>query len=136
MSLDSILKHILDEAGVRRQEILRQARKESEALIQEARVEADSLYQGILNQAMQDCEKTKERLLVDARLGAKKDLLLAKQELIGEVFAMLKAALRTDRLKKQQVLEDKIKEAPEDIDFYLAKLRQDYETEIAEMLFK
>jgi len=136
MSLDSILKHILDEAGSKRQEILRQAHLEAEALIQESRAQADAVYQDIIGRAEKDCRKNKERLLVEARLEAKKGLLLVKQELIAEVFARLKSGLKSDKLKKEQVSQDKVKEVPEDLDFYLAKLRQDYETEIAGILFK
>jgi len=136
MSFDSILKHILDEAGSKRQEILRQAHLEAEALIQEAKAQADAVYRDIIVRAQKDCQKNKERLLVNARLEAKKSLLLVKQELIAEVFTRLRMALKSDRFKKEQVSQDKVKEVPEDLDFYLAKLRQDYETEIAEVLFK
>ncbi len=136
MSFDSILKHILDEAGSKRQEILRQAHLEAEILIQEARAQADTLYQDIIGQAKKDCQKNKERLLVEARLEAKKNLLLVKQGLIAEVFTRLRMGLKSDRFKKEQVSQDKVKEVPEDLDFYLAKLRQDYETEIAGILFK
>jgi len=136
MSLDSILKHILDEAGAKRDEIIREAQKETEALIQAAGAEAEALYKDIIIHTKQDCEKNRERLLVNARLEARKSLLCAKQTLVEEVFKRLKAGLKSDKFKRQQISEGKIKEAPEDLDFYLAKLRRDYETEIAGILFK
>ena len=136
MSLDSILKHILDEANNQRQEIIRQARFEAEAIIQEARLRAKVVSEEVMHQAREDCQRCRQRLLVSARLEAKKGLLSVKQELITEVFGRLKSGLKGDRFKKQQVLQEKIKEVPEDLNFYLAQLRQDYEALVAEILFK
>jgi vacuolar-type H+-ATPase subunit E/Vma4 len=135
MSLESIINHILEEAGTKKQEIIQQAQKETERMIQEARLEADNLYQGIIIKAKADAERQKHQLLVQARLEQKKNLLKTKQEFIDNLFQELKSTLREGKIKKQEVYGDKIKEAAEDIDFYLEKSRHAYESEIAGILF-
>ena len=55
--------------------------------------------------------------------------------MIDSVFEKLKLTPESNKFKKQQVSADNVKEAPEDVDFYLKQLRQDYETEIARILF-
>ena len=135
MSLESIINHILEEAGTKKQEIIQQAQKEAARIIQEARVEADNLYREIIAKAKVDAERQKHQLLVQGRLEQKKNLLKTKQELIDSLFQELKSTLREGKIKKQQVFQDKIKEVAEDIDFYLEKIRHDYESEIAGILF-
>jgi len=136
MSLESIIQHILKEAGTKKQGIIQQAQKEAERMIQEGRLEADNLYQDIIAQAKADAQRQKNQLLVQARLEQKKNLLKTKQESIDSLFRELKSRLREGKVKKQQVYSDKIKEMAEDIDFYLEKSRHDYESEIGEILFR
>ncbi len=135
MSLESIINHILEEASAKEQEIIQQAKKEAGRMIQEARLEADNLYQGIIIKAKADAERQKHQLLVQARLEQKKKLLRTKQESIDSLFQELKSTLGEGKIKKQEVYGDKIKEVAEDIDFYLEKIRHDYESEIAGILF-
>ena len=136
MSLESIISHILEEAGTKKQEIIQQAQKETERITQEAQLEADNLYQDIIAQAKADAERQKHPLLVQARLEQKKSLLKTKQELIDSLFQELKSTLREGKIKREQVSQDKIKEVAEDIDFYLEQSRHDYESEIAGILFR
>jgi len=136
MSLESIINHILEEAGTKKQEIIQQAQKEAERIIQETRLAADNLYQDIIAKAKADAKGEKHQLLVQARLEQKKNLLKTKQELIDSLFRELKSTLREGKIKKQQVYGDKIKEVAEDIDFYLEKIRHDYESQIAGVLFR
>lgn len=135
MSLESILNHIIKKAEAEKDTILQNARRQAEEIIKEASQEADRLYQNILNLARQDGARQRQGALVNYRLQQQKNLLSAKQQLITEVFVRLKSQLHSDKFKKQQVYVDKTEEAPEDVDFYLAKIRQDYETEIAKILF-
>lgn len=135
MSLESILNHILAEANTQRDKIIQEAKFAADKIIQEAKQEAEALYQEELNKEKTLSLAQRQRLVVNARLEEKKKLLEAKQELIDNAFEKLKLTLKSDRFKKQQVSADRIKEVPEDIDFYLKQLRQDYETEIAGILF-
>lgn len=135
MSLESILEHILNKATIEKEGIIQKAKAERDKIIQEARLEAGQLYQEILDKQKTLYLAEKQKLVVSARLEQKMDLLKAKQELIDSVFNKLRMALRSDKFKKQQVLTDRVKEIPEDIDFYLEKIRQDNETAIAGMFF-
>lgn len=136
MSLESILEHIFNESNLEREKITKAAKLEAEKIIQEGRREAGVLYKDIFEKEKTIYENQKQRLLVNARLEHKKNTLLVKQELIGAAFKKLKASLKAEKFKKEQVLTDKIKEMPEDLDFYLDRFRQDHEIEIARILFK
>lgn len=135
MSLESILKHISDEAEAEEKKIVQEAKAKAEETIRLAEQQAEVIYQGISSQARVDYESQKQRQIVHARLEKKKKLLEAKQELMNSVFKKIKSELETGNLKKQQVFPNEVKEAPEDIDFYLNRFRQDYEAKIAEILF-
>lgn len=136
MSLESILSHILDKANTERERIIQEARSEAQRIIKEANLEAEKLYQGILDKERTLYERQKQRLIVNARLESRKDLLAAKQELVDSVFKKLKSTLNKTKLKKQQVAQEKVHEVAEDIDFYLNQIRPDCESEIAKILFK
>jgi vacuolar-type H+-ATPase subunit E/Vma4 len=136
MSLESILEHIVNESGFQQEKIIQAARHEAARIVQGARAEAEGLYKDIYEQERVVFENQKQKQLVNARLEHKKSLLLAKQGLMDRAFKKLKSILKAERFKKEQVLADRVKEAPENIDFYLARFRQEHETEIAGILFK
>jgi vacuolar-type H+-ATPase subunit E/Vma4 len=135
MSLESILKHILDEAKAEAAQIVQQAKEETAEIIQKAKEEAERLYQEGRDKEKALYEKEKQKSIVQTRLEIKKNLLAAKQELIERVFKELKTALSKTQLKKQRIAPDKVQVVAQDIDFYLAKVRPDYEAEIAKILF-
>ncbi len=135
MALESILEHIINKAKKEEENIIQEAELQADKIIQEAKLEAEKLYREILNKEKALAEAEKQKLVVNARLEEKMNLLKAKQELINDVFNKLKSALAGNKFKKQQVLTDKVKEVPEDIDFYLTDIRQENEAEIAGMLF-
>lgn len=135
MSLESILEHILNDAALGREKIIQEAGGQAQTILREARQEADILYQDILRKAGSDDASQKQRRIVGARLEYKKRLLEAKQELIDSVFKKAKSTLKSGVFRKQLVFADKVSEAAADIDFYFSKFRQDYETEIAQILF-
>lgn len=136
MSLEAILNHILEEAKEEKEKIIQKAKEEKEKIIQAAKAKAERLYQEILEKEKAENERQRQKRLVNARLEAKINLLRTKQELIDAVFKELKSHLSQDKLKKQQISQDKVQDIPEDMDFYLSKIRQDYETEIAKILFE
>lgn len=135
MSLESILGRIENEVFIQRDRIIQEAREEAEKIIQQAKMDAEKLYKEILYKERALYEHQRQKLIVNTRLEAKKNLLAAKQELIDAVFIKLKSAFKKEKFKKQQIFQHKINEVSEDIDFYLNKIRPDYETEIAKILF-
>ena len=136
MSLESILEHILQQANTEKNSIIQEARLDAERITSAAQQEADILFREIIAREKAAYENQRQWLIVNARLEQKKNLLSTKQGWVDSVFKKLKPTLKGDQLKKQQVSPDKVKEVPEDIDFYLSKLRQDYETEIARIIFE
>jgi vacuolar-type H+-ATPase subunit E/Vma4 len=135
MSLESILQRITNNADAESQKIIQQARREAEVIIQQAQKEADKMYEGLLAKEKILYEAQKQKFIVNARLEYKKDLLSAKQGLINGVLEKVKHRLGKDKLKKEQIAQDKIYEVSEDIDFFLGQLLRDCETEIAKVLF-
>ena len=136
MSLESILQHIIEEANFQKEKIIQEAKQEAHKIIQLAKLDAEELYRDILNQEKGLYERQKQKIMVNARLEDKKSLLASKQELIDAVFVKLKSTLKKDKFKKEQIFQNKTQELAEDLDFYLNKIRPDYETEIAQILFE
>jgi vacuolar-type H+-ATPase subunit E/Vma4 len=136
MSLESILNHILDEAKQQRGQLIQEAVLAKEKIIQEAKQEARELYLEGLNKEKSIYESQRQKLIVRARLESKKDLLGARQELISSIFEKLKSQLHKDEFKKQQISFDKVREVPEDLDFYLKRLKPEYEAEISKIIFR
>ncbi|MBM3252226.1 MAG: hypothetical protein FJZ11_05580 [Candidatus Omnitrophica bacterium] len=135
MSLEAILSQIMNDANGQRNIILKQANQQKEEILRQARQDADKIYQEILDREKSAFEAEKQKFIINVRLEARKQLLCAKQELIDLAFERLKSELKKDTFKKKQILQDGIKEVPEDINFYLSKIRPEYESRLAEILF-
>jgi V/A-type H+-transporting ATPase subunit E len=135
MSLESILNHIIAQGDSQKEKIIQESGRQAQGIIQNAKEEADKLYQEIIDREKSLYLAEKQKRIVNARLEARKNLLRIKQELIDLLFEELKSQLAKEKFKKRQVFLNKELEVPEDIDFYLAKIRVDYESEIARHLF-
>jgi vacuolar-type H+-ATPase subunit E/Vma4 len=136
MSLDSILSHITKENDIERDKIIKAAQSQAREVVREAHKEAEAIYAQGLAKEKAACESQRQRLLAAVQLESKKKILQAKQELIGEVIAKLKPHLKKEKFKRKEIRFDAVKETAEALSFYLNKLRQDYESEIARMLFE
>jgi len=135
MSLELILNHIINQAQLEREKIIQEAERQAEGIIREAKLEAGQIYQEMLSREEAHNENLKQRLIINARLQQKKRLLEAKQESISAVFKKLKAELKKEKFKKEQVFHDRVHEVTEDTDFHLNNFRLDNESTIAGMLF-
>lgn len=135
MSLESILEHILSQANCQKDKIIETAKEEADKIIQAAKLEADKLFQESLEKEKRLYLAGQQKRLVEAHLEAKRQILESKQELISHVFEKLKAGLDKNRFKKERIASDKVEEVNEDLDFYLNKIRPDYEAQIAKILF-
>lgn len=136
MPLDSILEHIINNADNEAGKIIEQARLSKGNILKEAKEEADKLYNQRLQKEKAAGERTKRGLLVNARLESKKSILAAKQELLSQVFEKLKPTFAGTKLSRELIGRDKTSEVAEDIDFYIDKIKTDYETEVARILFE
>jgi len=135
MSLDSILNHIIAEADSQKEKIIQEANQQAQGIIQDAKEEADKLYQEIIDKEKSLYLAERQKLIVNGRLEAKKNLLQAKQDSIDLLFEKLKNQLTKEKFRKKRVFLDKEQDTPEDMNFYLDKIRVDYESEIAQSLF-
>lgn len=135
MSLESILKRINSGAEAEADKIIQDAKREAQNIIQQAKKEAQDIYQEILNKEKAALESQKQKLIVNARLKNKMQLLSVKQELMDSVFKELKAKLDKAKLKKEEISHEKRHLVSEDVDFYLKQIRPDFEREIARILF-
>ncbi|HOX54082.1 MAG: hypothetical protein PHI86_02180 [Candidatus Omnitrophica bacterium] len=135
MSLEAILSHIMNDAKGQRDILLKQANQEKEEILKQAKADAARAYQAILDREKSIFEAEKQKLIVNARLDVRKQLLSCKQELIDSAFERFKSGIKHDIFKKKQIFSDETKEVPEDINFYLAKIRPEYEAELAQILF-
>lgn len=83
---DRIIKRILADAQTRAEEIKVDAARIMESIDSEARQKAAHGKKQILDQARKDAEEQKRRIIGMAQLDIRKELLSAKQNLIGEAF--------------------------------------------------
>lgn len=135
MSLDSILNYIIGEANKKKDDIIREARQQADAVLREARQQADKLYQEIIDSEKFLLEKERQKIIVNSRLEGKKNSLKTKQEMIDAVFEKVKSSLKKGKFKRVKIYHDKTEEVDEDVDFYLNKIRLDYEAELAKIFF-
>ncbi|MDW7739198.1 MAG: V-type ATP synthase subunit E family protein [Bacillota bacterium] len=85
---ERIIQRILDDAGKKSDAIQKEAADKTERLVAEAEQKAKRKKQQILEQAGKVAEEHKRRIIGVAQLEARKELLSAKQDLIGDAFSM------------------------------------------------
>lgn len=135
MGIDSILERILNEGKRQQDAIISEAVAQAEKIGVEGQQTAREASRKILGEEVARIAMNRQRRLTAVRLENRKDVLRVKQEIMARLFTELKPALKKKRLKKRQVSIAQVKDVGEDVDFFLARLRQDVETEIAAILF-
>ncbi len=83
---DRIIQRVLDDAQARAESIKAEASEKADAIESEAREKANRRKEHILEQASKSADEQKSRIIGVAQLEARKKLLAAKQEMIGEAF--------------------------------------------------
>jgi vacuolar-type H+-ATPase subunit E/Vma4 len=135
MALDAILTRIQDETDTQVRAIIQEARLQAVKSLEAGRQEADKSYHATMLAAKNLAAQKKKRALVICRLENRKKILKTKEEILDHLFEKVQSHLKKGKLKKQVVSVRKRQEVPEDIGFYLEKLRRDIETELAQLLF-
>ena len=100
MGAEKITSKIVEDANKNAEKILAEALNEKEAILTEAKEEASTKEQAIAKKGEKDAEMTKNRILAEARLSAKKKLLEEREKTIQ---LTLEKEME-DRLKKVTVL--------------------------------
>ena len=83
---ERISRRILSDAQSRAEGLLAEATEEASAIVAEAEKEAAKRKEQILERAQKETEEQKRRILGIAQLDARKEILVAKQEIIEEAF--------------------------------------------------
>jgi len=135
MALDSIIAHIQAQAASQAESIMQQAREQEAQLLNDGKTAAEKLYHDLLALEKNRRERQKQRQLVNCHLENRKKILQTKEEILDSLFEKVRTHLQKGKIKKQVVSANEQREIPEDIGFYLDKLRRDFETQIAVMLF-
>jgi V/A-type H+/Na+-transporting ATPase subunit E len=135
MSLELILQHIGSDARAQQENIIQSAKNDAAQVLERSRADAQKAYEEIMNRQKNLAESQKQKGIVTARLEARKDLLAVKQEFINAVFEKLKSQLVKEQVHKTSIFLDREVATPEDVEFYIAKIRSEHESEIARILF-
>lgn len=123
---EKIKAKILEDAEVRAGQILEQARAEAREIIDNALKEAEQKRADILRKGESDGREVYRRMMSEANLEGRKEVLKAKQDLVESAFS-----LAMDKLCKlsdqdyQKLLEDMAVEAAKDEDGEILLSEQD-----------
>ncbi|HEY8420654.1 MAG TPA: V-type ATP synthase subunit E [Thermoclostridium sp.] len=123
---EKIKAKILEDAEVRAGQILEQARAEAREIIDNALKEAEQKRSDILRKGESDGREVYRRMMSEANLEGRKEVLKAKQDLVESAFS-----LAMDKLCKlsdqdyQKLLEDMAVEAAKDEDGEILLSEQD-----------
>ena len=136
MSLEKILDKILDEARSEAGQIVGESRQKAEEIKRSARELGGRQAAVLLQQVEKQADLEASRLITQARLKKRIDILGCKKELIDEVLekAFQKHGKEKSGLKRKIILKDGEREELIDQEKLRQALRPKLEKEIAEVL--
>lgn len=136
MSLEKILEKINGDTQAEAKKIILENQKKAAKIRENARKEAFDLAEALLEEAEKEAQLEANRLITQARLERKINLLTRKKELIEEV---IERAFRSENMgkkgvKKKIILKDGQREEPFDQEKLKDELRPKLENYIVEVL--
>jgi len=136
MSLEKILYKIIDDANVEAEKILVESREKAEKIKEEAEKKASELAGALIEEEERQGQLEASRLITQARLETKINILSLKKELIQEVMekAFQKKIIGKEGLKKTIITKEGEREESFDEDRLKEELRSKLENEIIEVL--
>jgi len=136
MSLEKILEKIIDDANAEADKIILESREKAEEIKEKAEKEALQLAEALAKEADRQGQLEASRLITQARLETKINILSRKKELIQEVMekAFQKKILGKEGLKRTIITKEGEKEEPFDEARLKKELRSKLENEIIEVL--
>lgn len=136
MSLEKIVEKVIEDARAEADRITQESRKKAEEIKETARKEASKLREALVDEAKRKANLEASRLVTQARLEKRIQLLSWKKELIDEIMekALKQANIDEDVLKKKIVLKDGEQEESYDRDRLIEELRPKLENFILEVL--
>lgn len=136
MSLEKILKKIIDDAQAEADKIILESQKKAEEIKEKGRKEASGLAEALVKEAERQGHLEASRIITKARLEKKINTLSRKKELIEEVLekAFQRGAKGKERLKRKIIMKEGESEEPYDEEKLKEELRSKLENEILEAL--
>ena len=136
MSLEKILQRIEKDAQLESRRIILENEKKAKQIKENARKEASELAKTLLKEAEREAQLEASRLITQARLERKINLLARKKDLIEEVLdrAFRSESLEKKGLKKKIILKDGEREESFDQEKLKEELRPALENYIVEVL--
>lgn len=136
MSLEKILKKINDDAQAEAKRIILENQKKVKEIKEKTRMEASELAEALLKETEREAHLEASRLITQARLERKINLLTRKKELIEEVLerAFRSESLEKKGMKKKIILKDGEREESFDQEKLKEELCPKLENYIVEVL--
>jgi V/A-type H+-transporting ATPase subunit E len=136
MSLEKILKRITDDAQAEADKIILENRRKAKEIKENARKEASKLAEELVKEAERKARLEASRLVTQARLEKKINILSEQKDLIEEVLgkAFQKSIKSAKGLKRKIILKKGEREEPYDEERLKEELRSKLENEIMEAL--
>jgi vacuolar-type H+-ATPase subunit E/Vma4 len=136
MSLEKILEKIIDDANAEAEKILLENREKANGIKERAEKEASESAEVLVKEAERLGQLEASRLITQARLETKINILDQKKELVQEVLekAFQKKLLEKTGLKRKIITKQGEREAPLDEARLKEELRSRLENEILEIL--
>lgn len=136
MSLENIIKKIIDDAQVEADEIISESKKKADEIKDAARKEASQLAEAVAIEAERQGNLEASRIITQARLEKKINILSCKKELITEILerAFEKGGVDKERIQRKIIMKDGEKEEAQDRERLKEEIRAALENEIVEFL--
>ena len=136
MSLEKIVDKILDDARAEAERTRAESLRKAADIREEARRQAGELAGARLQEAARGARLEAGRIVTQARLEGRIELLVAKKSLITEVLekALAAASIRDRSLVRRVILKDGERDEPFDRDKLLDEVRPGLENLIADIL--
>ena len=136
MSLEKILERIIDDANAEAEKILQENREKADGIKKKAEKEAKESAEVLVKEAERLGQLEASRLITQARLETKINILARKKELVQEVLekAFQKKLLEKTGLKRNIITKQGEREEPLDEARLKEELRSKLENEILEVL--
>jgi len=136
MSLENILKKIVEDARAEAEAVIEESKAKAEEIGQKAREDASALADALLREEERQGKQEASRIVTQARLRTRLNILALKKELIDEVLtkAFQRSRLAGGSMKRKVILKDGEREEVFEEKKLLDELRPQLEKYISEVL--
>lgn len=101
MSQKELIDAICQQAHIKTDEVLGEAKERAKTIVRKAESETGKIKEGIIQRAVNSVKSEEAKIINEARLSAKKELLVAKHQVIDKVMESLKKRIEELPGKKE-----------------------------------